>query len=119
MRLFGFGDPKNINVSNLKLNKKKIKIGQKIDFSYLLKVNTKKKTKIRLEYAVTFVKANNKISKKVFKISEKSYDSGEYSLSKRHSFANLSTRKHYTGKHQIAIIVNGVEKAKIDLKLTD
>jgi len=117
MVLFGFGDPKNINVENLTLNKKKIKIGQKLEFSYMLKVTAKKKSKVRLEYAVTFAKANNKFSKKVFKISEKSYDPGEYSLSKKHSFANLSTRKHYAGKHQIAIIVNGVEKAKVELVL--
>ena len=120
MKLFGFGDPKNINILKLKLNKKKIKIGQKIEFSYILKIGDKKKInnyKVRLEYAVTFAKANNKISKKVFKISEKMYDPGEYKLAKKHSFVDMSTRKHYPGKHQIAIIVNGVEKAKIDLTL--
>ncbi|MCP4706761.1 MAG: DNA alkylation repair protein [candidate division Zixibacteria bacterium] len=118
MKLFGFGDPKNISVNNLKVNKKKIKIGEKTEFSYTLKVGSKKKTKIRLEYAVTFAKANNKFSKKVFKISEKEYKPGEYNLSKKHSFANLSTRKHYVGKHAIAIIVNGVEKANIEFLLT-
>lgn len=117
MRLFGFGDPKNITVRKLTLNKKKIKIGQKIEFTYTLNVGGKKKSKIRLEYTVTFAKANNKFSKKVFKISEKSYDPGEYNLSKKHSFANLSTRKHYPGQHQIAIIVNGVEKSEINLSL--
>jgi 3-methyladenine DNA glycosylase AlkC len=119
MILFGFGDPKNISVRNISLNKKQIKIGEKAECNYTLQVCGKKPSKIRLEYAVTFSKANNKFSKKVFKISEKSYDPGEYYLSKKHSFANLSTRKHYTGKHQIAIIVNGVEKGKIDLVLTN
>ncbi|RKX19178.1 MAG: DNA alkylation repair protein, partial [Candidatus Zixiibacteriota bacterium] len=119
MVLFGFGDPKNISVNKLSLDKKKIKIGEKSEFNYILKVGGKKQSKIRLEYAVTFAKANNKFSKKVFKISEKSYDPGEYDLSKKHSFANLSTRKHYAGKHQIAIIVNGVEKAKVSLALID
>ncbi len=117
MILFGFGDPKNISVKNLSLSKNKIKIGEKAECNYTLKVGGKKKCKIRLEYAVTFAKANNKFSKKVFKISEKYYDTGEYNLSKKHSFANLSTRKHYAGKHQMAIIVNGVEKAKVDLEL--
>jgi len=118
MKLFGFGDPQNINIKKLVLDKKKIKIGQKIQFSYKLNVGGKKKSKIRLEYAVTFAKANNKFSTKVFKISEKEYKPDEYNLSKNHSFANLSTRKHYSGNHQIAIIVNGVEKAKIDFMLT-
>lgn len=117
MRLFGFGDPKNISITNLKLDKKKIKIGQKIEFSYQLDVDGNKKSKIRLEYIITFAKANNKYSKKVFKISEKIYAPDKYDLTKNHSFANLSTRKHYPGKHQIAIIVNGVEKTKIDLVL--
>jgi hypothetical protein len=33
-------------------------------------------------------------------------------------FADMSTRKHNPGRHQIAIIVNGVEKARSEVMLT-
>jgi len=36
---------------------------------------------------------------------------------KAHSFADLSTRKHYPGTHSIALIVNGTERGKLDFEL--
>jgi hypothetical protein len=40
-------------------------------------------------------------------------------VAKNHSFADMSTRRHYPGEHRIAIIVNGVEKASKSLVLTE
>ena len=54
---------------------------------------------------------------KVFQISENTYAPGEHTIKRKHSFADLSTRKHYPGEHEIAIIVNGVEKASAMLML--
>jgi len=117
MMLFGFGDPKSLNVKNLKLTKKNLKIGEEVQISWVLDVGTKKKAKVRLEYVVEYAKARGKTSKKVFQISEKIFDPGSHQLKKKHAFADMSTRKHYPGKHRISIVVNGVEKASIELTL--
>jgi len=61
---------------------------------------------------VTFAKARGKIGSKVFQITENTYKPGEHTFSRKHAFADLATRKHHSGKHEIAIIVNGVEKAR-------
>ena len=37
---------------------------------------------------------------------------GMHSISKKHAFKDLSTRKHYTGEHKLEIVVNGVVKAE-------
>ena len=50
--------------------------------------------------------------KKVFKITENDYDPGIYPIKRKHSFMDMSTRKHYPGKHYLSIIVNGEEKIK-------
>lgn len=42
---------------------------------------------------------------------------GKHVFSKKHSFKDMSTRKHYPGEHHIALIMNGVEKAKVSLEL--
>ncbi len=118
MELFGFGDPKRIVVSKLVLDKKMLSIGKDLQFSIILKVGTKEACKIRLEYAVRFAKARGKVSKKVFKITENTFEPGEKRVSRKHSFSDISTRKHYPGEHQITIIINGVEKAKKSLILT-
>ena len=36
---------------------------------------------------------------------------------KKHSFADVSVRRHYPGIHSIAIIINGIEKDKLDFEL--
>lgn len=59
-----------------------------------------------------------KKNRKIFQISEISLNENEKKFyTKKHSFADLSTRKHYPGIHSITLIVNGVERGKIDFKL--
>jgi 3-methyladenine DNA glycosylase AlkC len=115
LAIFGYSDPSSIGVDNLSLDKKNLKIGDDLTFSFDITVATK--SKVRLEYAVYFVKAKGKISKKVFKISEKDYGPGTYSISRKQAFQEQTTRKHYPGTHRIAIIVNGEEKARTSFEL--
>lgn len=64
------------------------------------------------------MKSNGKKSRKIFKISEVSLKENEKkSYMKKHSFADVSVRRHYPGIHSIAIIINGIEKDKIDFEL--
>ena len=119
MRLFGFGDPKSINVEQLKLFPSSARIGEKVNLKFNLMVGGVAETLVRLEYVVDYIKASGKTSQKVFQISEKSYSPGSHTIKKRHNFADMSTRKHYPGVHQISIIVNGIEKARSEIKLSD
>jgi 3-methyladenine DNA glycosylase AlkC len=115
LKIFGYSDPSKMNVSNFKFDKNKIKIGDNLNFSFDLVL--KYKGKVRLEYAVFYVKATGKLSKKVFKITENDYKPGTHSFSKKHFFGDMSTRKHYAGTHSISIIINGEEKEKIFFEL--
>jgi len=110
--LFGHGDPANITVEDLKLDKKTVNIGENLYYSFQLIITGDKTSKVRLEYGIDFIKATGKKSRKLFKITENDYKPGKYLFSKRHSFIDMSTRKHHEGEHQIIIIVNGEEKAK-------
>ncbi|MGD9346034.1 MAG: DNA alkylation repair protein [Candidatus Aminicenantes bacterium] len=116
LSIFGYTDPSTMRIKNFKLEKTKLKIGDDMRFSFDLAV--KEKSKVRLEYAIAYVKAKGKRSKKVFKITENDYPAGTVTVSRKHSLADMSTRKHYPGQHLIAIIVNGKEmdKASFELK---
>lgn len=118
MRLFGFGDPAKLEIENLKFDTSKIKIGESVSFSFELLNKEDQECKIRLEYAIDFMKSNGKHSRKIFQIIEKEYKPGKHLLKRKHSFANLSTRKHYPGLHKISIIVNGEVKAETSLDIT-
>ena len=115
LNIFGYSDPSAMDVAYFKLNKSKIKIGDNLSFSFDLIL--KDKGKVRLEYAVFYVKANGKLSKKIFKITENDYKPGTHSFSKKQFFGDMSTRKHYAGTHEISIIINGEEKDKASFEL--
>jgi 3-methyladenine DNA glycosylase AlkC len=115
--IFDFADPVDIHVENLELDKIEPRIGEEVRITFKLLVEAKVASKVRLEYAVDYVKARGKKSRKIFQISERHLQPGEHSLSKVHSFVDRSTRKHYPGEHQITIIVNGIEKAEVACEL--
>jgi len=118
MFLFGFGDPAHVTVDNLELSKRKLPIGDQLQFSFDVKSSRGSLKKLRVEYAIHFKKATGKSGMKVFKITENSYDKNTASFSAKHSFKDLSTRKHYPGEHKIAIIINGVQKVTKIFELT-
>ncbi|MFN2159370.1 MAG: DNA alkylation repair protein [Anaerolineales bacterium] len=118
MGLFGFCDPENTVVEQFKIVPESARIGDRVMLQFRLVVNSQNDTLIRLEYIVGYVKASGKSSKKVFKISERSYTPGTHRIKKSHNFADMSTRKHYPGIHRFSIKVNGVEKAHSEVKLS-
>ena len=107
MILFGYEDPKQVKIDQFDIKTQKVKIGDYLIFSFQLIVNGKKKAMLRLEYAIDYLKANNSYSTKVFKITENTYSPGEHHFSKKHSFAEMTTRKYYPGLHKVSIIING------------
>ena len=116
LKFYGLTEIKGVQVTNLKTNKKKLKIGDDLIFSFILSV--KKEAKLRIEYGIDFVKANGKTSRKIFKLSENIFKKGDHDLSRKQSFKDFTTRKHYPGKHTIAILVNGQEKEKAEFALS-
>ncbi len=118
LEIFGFANAKNISVSPIQLSSTKIKIGDTITFKFTVKNESSTKRNIRLEYKIVYVKANGNNSSKVFQISEFMLTANKSKVfNRKQSFKDLSTRKHYTGMHQISLIVNGEEKSSISFKL--
>ncbi|MEK3883435.1 DNA alkylation repair protein [Paenibacillus sp. PL2-23] len=75
--------------------------------------------KLRIEYGIDFVKAGGKTSLKRFLLSDREFSQGELVKgSRRHRFADLTTRKHYEGVHGISLWVNGVEVARTELTVS-
>jgi len=105
LEIFGFEEDKNRYIDNFTLNNK-IKMGDKLEFSFFLN-STQNLGKIRVEYAIRFLRQNNKLNTKVFKITEKTFNQKSCEISKHYSFKPISTRKYYKGKHRLAIIING------------
>lgn len=118
MEMFGFGSTKHINVVDFKVHTPLVRIGAHLEFSFKLKNNDTQDALVRLEYGVYYQKANGSLSRKVYKISEKEYQSvSETLITRKQSFKLITTRKFHQGLHQVAIIVNGKEYERLDFEL--
>jgi 3-methyladenine DNA glycosylase AlkC len=108
---------KDFTIPSFSLQNSKVKIAQDLVFDFTLQ-NHEPNNKIRLEYVLYFLRQNGLYSKKNFQITTKNFAKGVFEFSKKHSFRDLSTRKHYVGKHSISLVVNGIEiqKLQFDLK---
>lgn len=105
LELFGFSKPNALHVENFECLSE-VKIGEYLEFSFLLK-SDKILGKLRLEYKLSFLRANATYGEKVFKISEFSSTCRDKHINKKHSFKTISTRKYYKGIQKISIIING------------
>lgn len=72
-------------------------------------VNTSaREARVAIDYVIHYRKANGRTAPKVFKLSERRLGPGErIDIGRRHSFRDLSTRRHHPGLHAIELQVNG------------
>ena len=118
LRLFGHDHEVQASVADFRLAVARLPIGGTLAFSFAVALRQKEAARLRLEYAVDFVKANASASRKVFKIGERRFEPGERArIERRHRFTDFSTRRHYPGPHRITILVNGIERARRTLRL--
>jgi len=116
LAIFGYEDEASVEVEGFALETTSVSIGEDITFSFSVKVA--ETAKARLEYGIDYVKANGKRNRKIFQISEPTLKKDETkAYSKKHSFADVSTRKHYPGTHSVTLIVNGSEQGTLDFEL--
>lgn len=107
-----------VELSNFKILTPKVKIGGALEFSFSIRNTSAAEQKVRLEYAVYYMKSNGQLSKKVFKISERIYQPGEEAaVIRKQKFVLITTRTFYAGKHKMSVIINGQEKETGDFIL--
>ncbi|MGE0562589.1 MAG: DNA alkylation repair protein [Flavobacteriales bacterium] len=118
LAIFGTANAEKIEVEELSLSSSKLKIGEEFTFSFHVQNFNKIEQTLRLEYIIHFIKSNGTLSPKIFKISEAMFSSNtKKQLIRKHKFADLTTRKHYAGKHQLSIVVNGDVKSSVEFDL--
>ena len=115
--IFGYHNAGSVDIADFTLGAASISLGENMTFSFT--VSAKETTKVRLEYAMGYVKADGRQSRKIFQISEILLKANKKkTYIKKHSFSDLRTRKHYPGTHSVTLIVNGAEQDTLDFELT-
>lgn len=117
LKLFDLPKANHINITKFCYDKK-VFIDDVLMFSFEIS-SEQNIGNVRIEYAIDYLKSNDTHNRKLFMISQNEIKSQNKTFNKKQSFKNMTTRKHYLGKHFLAIIINGVEVLKEEFYLYD
>ena len=113
LSVFDFEKNVELNIENFKLNKTKVNLGESLTFSFDLVSEKSSTQKLVVDYIIHYRKKSGELSGKVFKLKELDLKGKERSkISKSQTFKDFTTRKHFAGKHELEIQVNGKVLAK-------
>lgn len=114
--LFGFEQTGNVHIHDLHASER-VEFGGELLFTFDLV--TEERQKLRIDFAIDYVKKRGIRNRKVFKLSEGEVPAGKKSYTKSLSFKDLTTRVHYPGTHTLTLLVNGCEAATADFELQE
>lgn len=108
LAMMGVTGEGKVKLTDVKLNKKKFKINDKLEFEFEITSTSKGPQKLVIDYAIDFVKSNGKKSAKIFKLKSFYIEGREtVSIKKSHSLKPITTMTYYKGLHHLSIQVNG------------
>lgn len=93
-------------------------MGEELTLSFVLESSSHAPQNLMVDYIMYFMRANGQHNAKVFKLMKAVLPAQEQlTVSKRHSFRPISTRRYYAGPHAIEVQVNGVVCGRVDFVL--
>jgi 3-methyladenine DNA glycosylase AlkC len=119
LALLGYPAPEGIQVGTPHLSDRTVAVGGELPFTVTIGNTAGEPARLAIDYVVHHVKANGSQTTKVFKLTTATLGAGEtLTLSRRHSFKEITTRRYHPGTHAIQIQVNGVVGEKAEFELT-
>jgi hypothetical protein len=107
--LLGAGAAPRIELRQVKITPRRPCIGSQVAIAFELASTGRVAQDLMVDYRVHFVKANGAARVKVFKLKRVQLPArGTLQLRSKVSLLNMTTRKHYPGRHEIELLVNGV-----------
>jgi 3-methyladenine DNA glycosylase AlkC len=111
IEVMGYGKGARVAVDNVKITPRRAEIGGSVTIAFDVTNETAKRQRVLVDFRIHFVKANGATSPKVFKLKELELaPRATERLQKRVSLAEMTTRKHYPGKHVVDVVLNGQVK---------
>jgi hypothetical protein len=118
LELLGYPSEPEVQVGALTLAPQRLKIGEKLRFSFEVRSTGEVPQKLMIDYVVYLMRANGKQTQKVFKLTKREIATGEVlEIKKNHSFAQVTTRKYYPGEHAIEVQINGKRFGRLEFEL--
>ncbi len=108
LEVLGFGKAAEVAVRKVRITPKRASIGESISIAFEVANTSAKRQSVLVDLRVHFVKANGRTNPKIFKLKALELGPNQFELvGKTISLADMTTRKHYPGKHVVDIQLNG------------
>ena len=120
LTIMGAGAKAEVNLHHLNVTPAVIRLGERINLSFSLESTAATAQKLVVDYAIDYVKSAGHSAAKVFKLKAFTLGAGEHQhISREQHIRELTTRKHYPGKHTVHVLVNGERLGSTDFVLRD
>lgn len=118
LAFMGYTQDFEIKQAQLALDSLEVHDGDTSQISYAVRIHSPVPSKFRLSLAFGFQKANGRIGEKIFYLKDTDFvNDVTISGQKDYRWKDLSTRRHYSGKHYIRLLLNHIEIKKVDFSL--
>jgi 3-methyladenine DNA glycosylase AlkC len=109
LETLGVGGRPRVRIERVELAPASVELERELCFSFELSSLSAVSQPLMIDYAVYFVKANGSTSPKTFKLKRLTLEPADrVLLAGKVSFAKLTTRRHYPGRHRLELSINGV-----------
>jgi 3-methyladenine DNA glycosylase AlkC len=116
----GFKDAAKVAIDNVSISPSAARIGDALVIVFGISNTASTRQRVLVDLRVHFVKANGKSAPKVFKLKTVEFEPGaRVQLKKTISLAEMTTRKHYAGTHQVDAMLNGQAKLLGQFELSE
>ena len=106
--VLGYGNADNIEIAGIQITPEQAHRGESVSIAFSLGNKDAIEKRYMVDFRVHYVKANGKTSPKVFKLSTAELQPGEQTrFEKKVSLKEMTTRKHYPGRHAVDALING------------
>jgi len=120
LALLGFGKTALVSVEQAQITPRRPAIGSSVTIACELVNRTSVAQRLLVDLRVQYVKANGVHSPKVFKLKQVELAPRETApVHKTLSLAQLTTRRHYPGRHAVEVLINGQAHPLGTFHLTD
>lgn len=108
LEILGYGSTHGIELKETRITPDQPSIGDAVKIKVTLANQSGKPVPLMADFRIQYVKANGQTKPKVFKLKSGTLEAGEsMTLEKQVSLAQMSTRTHYPGHHQVELQLNG------------
>lgn len=108
LAVLGFGDRADVRIGAVAITPARPKIGATITIGFELRNPGRQPRRVLADLRVHFVKANGGTGVKVFKLKALTLEpGGRVILKKKIGLNQMTTRRHYPGRHRLEALLNG------------